>query len=373
MNPSPFDNPSLFTRLLAPETGVPLRILTHRVAPVQQSFYFVNDGLSPDGRYLWFYCGFPPSGNMSAGRVLGVVDTHAGAVRCFPETQFCHASPWVEPETGRVYWASGASIWRRGPGVEDKVELVNALPSTVIGGRPVSYLSTHLTQSSDKKRFFVDGKIGNQYVFGTLPLDGGPWQEWHRFDRCHNHAILSPVDPDLVLFAQENHTDAQTGITIPITNRLWILRRGEVPRPILREPRAVTHEWWDPDGTHVWCVTGRETWRVRLSDGEVEKIHFPRPCWHSHSSRDGQLIIGDSCEVFARGCPSTVQFMNRATGKVVKIVDNPGRADFAGQNYHIDPHPRFVGGDRWVTFTTTFRGEIDVALVAVDELLARTA
>jgi hypothetical protein len=32
------------------------------------------------------------------------------------------------------------------------------------------------------------------------------------------------------------------------------MKRGEEPRPILREPRFVSHEWWDPDGEHVWCV-----------------------------------------------------------------------------------------------------------------------
>ncbi|MBN8217470.1 MAG: hypothetical protein J0L75_12565 [Spirochaetes bacterium] len=369
MNPQRLVASGLYTRLSAPDTGIPLYLLAKRVAPSQQSFYFVNDGMSADGRFLWFYCGFPPSSD----RVLGVVDHEAGTVTCYPDTQFLHASPWVEPASGRVYWTSGPVLYRRGPLPQDRVERVNALPAELIGGRPVSHLSTHLTLSADGRNFFVDGKIGTQYVFGTLPLDGGPFTEWHRFDRCHNHAMMSPVDPDAVLFAQENHTDPQTGITIPITNRLWLLRRGEAPRPILREPRAVTHEWWDPAGEHVWCVTGKETWRVRLSDGEVEKIPFPRHCWHSHSSPDGRFLVGDSCEAFFRGCPSTVHFMDRSTGKTVKILDNPGRADHAGQHYHIDPHPRFTAGGRFVHFTTTIRGEVDVALVAVDDLLARTA
>lgn len=50
-----------FTRHRDPESGVESWILTDGVAPYQQAFYFVNDSFSGDGRYLWFYCGFPPS------------------------------------------------------------------------------------------------------------------------------------------------------------------------------------------------------------------------------------------------------------------------------------------------------------------------
>ena len=42
-----------------------------------------------------------------------------------------------------------------------------------------------------------------------------------------------------------------------------------------------------------------------IADGEVELIPFPRHCWHSHSSRDGRLIVGDSNNGFFRGCAST--------------------------------------------------------------------
>lgn len=41
-----------FTRWRDPASGVESLILTGRVAACQQSFYFVNDGFSADGRYL---------------------------------------------------------------------------------------------------------------------------------------------------------------------------------------------------------------------------------------------------------------------------------------------------------------------------------
>jgi hypothetical protein len=366
-------NSQLFTPIVQPESGVTIYVLSRKVAPVQEAFYFSNASMTPDERYLWFYCAFPPSGTAAQGRTLGVVDFATGAVRHFAETQFNHASPFVDPVNGVVTWGMGAGLWRRGPGVEDAVEFINAIPDERIGARPVQRIATHLTRSVDGRVFFVDAHIGMQYVFGTLPVDGGPFEEWYSFERNYNHAQINPTDPDEVLFAQENHGDPITGLTFKIENRLWIMRRGEKPRPILREPLWVTHEWWDPDGKHVWCVWGHETWKVRVSDGQVEKIPFPHHTWHSHSSRTGEYIIGDSNERFYRGCPSSVHFLNRKTGKLVKLVENPERLDHIGRSYHIDPHPRFNGNDQYVVFTTTIRGEIDLAVALVQDLIERTA
>jgi hypothetical protein len=362
----------LFTPWKNPVTGVTLYLLTRKVAPVQEAFYFVNNSLSADGRFLWFYCAFPPAGTAAQGRTLGVVDFERQQVHHYPETQFNHASPYVEPETGAVYWCGGASIWRRGPLPGDAVELVNSLPPDLIGMRPVERLATHLSRSCDGSRFFVDAAVGLQYVFGTLPVDGGDFEFWHRFDRNHNHAQFSPRDPDLALFAEENHPDPLTGLRFPITNRLWLIRKGQSPRPVMREPTRVTHEWWDADGQHAWCVQGHSAWRVDVASAEVEVIEWPSHCWHAHNSQASQYVVADSNEKFFRGCPSSVGFLNRQTGAFVKLVDNPGINSYAGKNYHIDPHPRFVGEDQYVVFTTTVRGEIDLAVARVEELVRLT-
>lgn len=361
----------LFTPFTHPESGVTVYLLTRKVAPVQEAFYFTNDS-SAAGRYLWFYCAFPPSGTAGQGRSLGVVDFERQEVRHFPETQFNDASPFVDPDTGEATWASGMSLWRRGPGQEDATVRVNSLPEELVGARPVRKLATHLSRSVDRKCFFIDAQIGLGYVFGTLPIDGGDFQFWHRFDRNFNHALFNPVEPDLVLFAQENHPDPLTGLTFPIIDRMWLMRKGQAPRPLFSQPTRVTHEWWDPDGQHAWCVWGNETWKTNIHTQEVEKIPFPQHCWHSHSSFNGDYIIGDSNTRFYRGCPSLVHFLNRRTGKLVKLVDNPERPDYIGRAYHIDPHPRFVFGDQYVVFTTTMRGEIDVALARVADLIERT-
>jgi hypothetical protein len=368
-----FNNRRLFTPFTHPESGVTFHILTRKVAPVQQGFYFVNDSMSADGRYLWFYCAFPPSGTAACGRTLGVVDFQTGEVRHYPETQFGEASPYVDATTGTIYWQHDRYVWKRGPHPDAPVELVNAIPDDLIGGRRVQRAATHLTVSADGKELFVDLGLEMQWLFGSLPLDGGDFQLWHRFDRLYDHAQFSPTDPDEVLFAEEIHADPITGLTLPITDRLWLLRRGEKPRKILTEPVWCSHEWWDPDGKHVWCVWGNETWKVRVADAKIEKIVLPHPCTHSHTSREGRLLVCDDfSQPWYRGARTKVHFLNRDSGREITLADNPAQDSHIGRHYHIDPHPRFCCNDQYVVFTTTVRGEVDVAIVPTAELVRAT-
>jgi hypothetical protein len=363
-----------FTPWTNPESGVTVYLLTHKVAPVQEAFYFVNDGMSRDGRYLWFYCAFPPSGSAAQGRTLGVVDFQEQEVRHFPETQFSSGSPFVDAASGEVYWCMGDTIWRRGPARREEVARVNSLPKDLVMNRTVSRLATHLSRSADGKAFFVDAAVGLQYIFGALPVDGGDFQFWHRFDRNHNHAQFNPHDPCLVLFAQENHPDPITGLRFGIEDRLWLIRQGETPRAIMPTPTRLTHEWWDSGGRHVWCIKGREgVWRVDIQNAGVEHIPWKGGTWHSHSSQDGMFLVGDANEQFYRGCPSTVNFLNRHTQRELRLASNPEMSGITGANYHIDPHPRLCCADRYVVFTTTVRGEVDLAIVPTRDLIDRTS
>ncbi len=358
----------LFTPVTNPDSGVTIYVLTHKVAPVQQDFYFVNDGMTGDGRFLWFYCAFPPS----PGRTLGLVDLESQVVRHFPETQFSDASPYVDPASGFVYWGAHATLWCRGPRESETVQPVNSLPADLIGQRIVHRLATHLSLSADGKEFFVDAALGLQWIFGSLPLDGGDFQVWQRFDRHYNHAQFSPTDPDLVLFAEENHPDPITGLSFPIVDRMWLIRRGQPARPAFSSPTRVTHEWWDADGKHVWCVWDNHSWRTDIASQQVEKIEWPQHCWHAHNSADGRYLVADSNEKFYRGCPSTVNFLNRLTGKHIQLVSNPEMPGLTGARYHTDPHPRFCCQDRLVVFTTTIRGQVDLALARTSDLVERT-
>jgi len=362
----------LFTPYTHPESGVTTYLLTHKVAPVQEAFYFVNNSVSADGRFLWFYCAFPPGGSAAHGRSLGHVDFETMEVRHFPETMF-QGGPMVDPDSHDVFWCSGDSVYRRGPLPRDEVRLVGSLPEEIIAGRSVNRIATHLTRSCDGKELFLDAGLGLQYVFGSMKIADGGYEFWHRFDRNHNHAQFSPTNPDQVLFAQENHPDPLTGLTFKITNRLWLLERGKAPRALLREPRWVSHEWWDAAGQHAWSVWANQAWKVDINTGAEEYVDWPNHCWHAHSTVDISYMVADSNDKFFRGCPSSVGFTNRKTGKYIRIMDNPGMFNQIGRSYHIDPHPRFVFNDQYIVFTATVRGEVDLAILPVDQLIEKTS
>ncbi|MDQ3657679.1 MAG: oligogalacturonate lyase family protein [Chloroflexota bacterium] len=366
-----------FTAWTDPQSGVTSYLLDQRVAPQQLTFYFVNSGMTDDGRYIWFYAAFPPAGNERDGRTLGVFDADTGATHHFPDSQFSSGSPMVDPTTGEVYWVSGLEIWKRSPDPDAEAVLVNSIPTELMRDRRPHRIATHLTMSADRRFVNIDGQVGREWFLGAAPLDGGQVEIWQRFDRNHNHAQFSPTDPDLMLIAQDWWHDVVTGEHAYYQDRLWLIRRGEEARPILPDDPSDrrTHEWWGADGRHVWYVDyDRGTERVDVATGERENI-WPGGTCHSYCDRSGRYLVGDiGTYSWARtGC--RVAFFNTETGREVDIVSVGCMPEPEGgrRRYHVDPHPRFCADDRYICYTTTIHGRADVAIVPVAELIALTS
>jgi hypothetical protein len=68
-----------------------------------------------------------------------------------------------------------------------------------------------------------------------------------------------------------------------------------------------------------------------------------------------------------------VIFFDSVTGKSVEIVNRGPLASHLTRCTHLHPHPQFCLGDRYVCHTTTVHDRVDVALVPVADLIARTA
>ncbi len=369
---NPAESP-LFTAWTDPVSGITSYLLRERVAPVMQSFYFTNSSLSDDGRWLWFYCAFPPGGSSDSGRTLGVADLAEGKVTHFPETQFRDASPWVDPATGEVYWCAGHGIYKRGPQPEDRTVFVNALPEAIHRHRGGKRLATHLTRSADGKELFVDAHLGREWVAGSMPLDGGDFVVWKRFDRCYNHAQFSPTDPDCALIAQDWWIDIADGERHEYANRMWILGRDGSLRPLMEAADTIGHEWWDPDGEHVWFVDYKQgTGRIHIRTLGSE-IVWPAGNVHSHASRCGRLLVGDigTYSWDRTGC--RVAFFDRRSGREFPIVSEMPLPPYPRPSYHLDPHPQFCAHDRFVVYTTTVLGRIDLALVHTADLIAHAS
>lgn len=375
------ENSKLFTRWKNPSNGIESLILTERVAPVQQSFYYTNRSITNDGRFVWFRCGFPPERGMHAVQVLGVADLEQDKVRVFHETQFSSGAPAVDPMTGEVYWGSNLDIWKRGPQPNDKPVKVNSFPRELAKGR-LDRLATHLTFSPDRKSLGIDARFiytdanwRQQFHIGDMPLDGSPFRLWQRIDgMCHDHALFSPTDNDVQMFAHEywqDHIHDKFDHDLPY-HRLWMIRRGEKAEPILRKPVSHSgHEWWDSDGKHIWYVHyGVAVKKVDLATRE-EKVMWPGALSHAYSDRTGKYLVADlMADPVVSDCH--VAFRNLETGREVEIVNRPPLARDVTQCVHLHPHPQFCLNDEYICYTTTVHDRVDVAFVRVDQLIGKT-
>lgn len=365
---------SLFQKWTDPLSGVVSYLLEPSIAPFQQSFYFVNPSLTDDGRYYWFYCAFPPAGSAGYGRSLAVADFRTGRIRHFAETQFLDASPLVDRKTGEIYWCNHLEIWKRSPIPNSPAKLVNRFPSHVAHHRHIACLATHLTFSADRSSLNIDAQIGREWYIGHAPLNGDPVVIWKKFDRMFHHTQFSPTDPDLQLIAQDYSVDPATGAQRDVEQRLWLLRRGEEPETIFPGggSNMQGHEWWSADGQRVWYI--------HYHHGvEYLDIHERKPVliWpsktvsHAHVDAAERYAVADYLPP-EKPEERRVAFLNRSTGREIDIVTHLPQTPAGQEKYHVHPHPQFCGQDRFICYTTTVRGRVDVAFTPVEALAEST-
>ncbi|MFA6962135.1 MAG: hypothetical protein WC205_15375 [Opitutaceae bacterium] len=386
------DDSLLFTPWCDPVSGITSYILKPKVAPFQQSFYYINQSLTREGRYYWFYCAYPPA----PGKTLAVVDLHKGEVHHFPETQFQEASPCVDEETGVAYWANDRGIWSIGPVPGGKPRLVNRFSPEFQGNRTIFRYATHLTFSADRTALAIDAEVGNDLYIGHAPLNGDPIVTWQKTILGFNHAQFSPVDNDLQMVAQDNYVDRSNWKLKFYENRLWFIRKGEVLQPFYPEKpegnyhavlhsghqladecRVVDdarnmhgHEWWGRDGRHIWYLhyeKGVE--RLALGSSRPELIWPHNLLSHAHSDLHERYLVAD---VVPPNDPVNrhVLFRNIGTGEVTPIVSHMPEVVGILQRYHVHPHPQFCLGDSLICYTTTVFGSVDVAFARVADLIA---
>jgi len=373
---------SLFTGWKNPSNGVESLILTERVAPVQQSFYYTHPSFSRDGRFLWFGCGFPPSGGRHAQQLLGVADLERGETRVYHETQYPLTRPWIDLDTGEAYWGNQLDFWKRGPLPFDSPVRVNSLPAEFVQDLRVTCLSTHPTFSADRHSLNIDLRAlkadGTPVsIIGDLPVDGGAFRLWQRTEGySYDHGLLSPVDPDLQLFSHEFWQDGER-LGIPFDgakpyHRIWLIRRGEKAAPLLREPVSHSgHEWWDASGSFVWYLHyGVGVKKVSLATRE-ETLVWPGNLSHAHASRDSRYLVADHMTDPANP-ECRVLFRDTVSGHEIEIVNRAPLGPRFTQCTHLHPHPQFCLDDRYICYTTTVYDRVDVALVRVADLIEKT-
>jgi len=296
-------------------------------------------------------------------------------MRVYHETQFDCESPLVDPANGDVYWTNQMDLWKRGPDPEARPQRVNHFPLDLTQGRWPDHIAVDLSFAANRKAVNLNIQVGgSQWLVGDMPLDGSAVRIWQSSESRDVHCQFSPTDPDLQLLVRDYWG------TRPLAqfdgnfryHRMYLLRRGCQPEPVLAEP--VTHhghEWWDPDGRNVWYVHyGVGVKKVNLQTRREENL-WPGHLAHAHADRSGRYLVTDMmASPYVPDCH--VVFRNVATGKEVEIVNHPPLAKELTQCGHLHPHPQFCGNDCYICYTTTVHNRVDLALVSTADLIERT-
>ncbi len=355
-----------------PESGVESFILTERVAPIQQTFYFTNRGISPDEKWLWFYCAFPPNRQ----RMLGVVslDPENPSIRLFPQAGFTSASPMVTPESDGAYFCMANSVHK--VGLDGATRTICTVPESYIGNRSYSRIATHLTVSADGKHLLLDGDLGNFWWVGMGDLESGEVKILKEFGNHHNHAAFSPIDPKLFVIPEDWWNDKMSGRHFSYDHRLWLMdvdqRRYEVVRPKeWDEGRTswASHEWWAPDGMLCWNDYERGTYECDPRTLEITHV-WRRPLCHAHCSSDRRWWVADQSPYKWKEKPVEILFYDRANEGQRHIVTAMPEPPVERSLYHLDPHPQFSPNDSYLSYTTMVRGQVDVAVTPLNALTA---
>lgn len=364
------------------ESGAIYYVLSTRVAALQTGFYFVPPSMDDSGRYLWFYCYFPPANY----RTLGVIDFTTDQVHHFPETLYLDASPTVDPLTGDVYYADGQAIYRRSPKPALPVEKICDLPKEFFEKKAGLIVPvTHLTFSPDRKQVFLDARTTKGCIAGALTLESGDFQVWTRPEYCRNHGQFNPVYPDLALMAEEFETDENGAYRSIRTDengvfmRLWTVKsNGEekVWAPLNLE--RATHEWWSADGRKIYYCKydsngNNGICAIDYFTGD-HRLAAPVRAWHGFSSVDDSLFLFDENDGFYRGCASRVGLYNTKTGKTIYFnsYNPPLNPPESPTQYHLDPHPRFNANEKYIVFTTVIDGKPELAVAKTADILPMT-
>lgn len=355
-----------------PSSGVLSFLLEPVVAPIQQSFYYVNPSLDTEESRLWFHCAWPPARQKTLAWIS--LDPEDATFHHFPQAQFDSAQPLIAPDGG-VWFGSGPSIYHMDP--QGKVERVFTLPAAYIRGRQLRQLATHLSLSADGKFLLLDGEIGNHWFAGTAELATGEFHLIQEFAARHNHGQFSPVDPEQFLIAHDQHADPTSGVFIHHTLRTWVMNtlgtRYECVNPNHRcyPFHGACHEWWSPDGWLCYLDYDQGTYEVNLQSGERNFV-WREPVCHAHCSADRRLWCADESPYKWKEKPCKVLFYDRVTDRRIEIqsaMPQPCGDFWAHRStYHIDPHQQFSPKDTWIVYTATPEGRPTVALCPVAAL-----
>ncbi|WP_409342520.1 TolB family protein [Paenibacillus sp. MBLB4367] len=194
------------------------------------------------------------------------------------------------------------------------------------------------------------------WVIGTVDTASGVIREAIRpmFAQPYpvaNHAMVNPVDPELVFYSHEGKTEH-------IPDRLWVIdmRTGETHNVFPqkkdesgRHVEYVGHEIWAFDGSGLYFVkyphSPDKPTGVYFTDKRGERHEFVNGdyrYWHVGISPDGRYAAADTQEPGI----SKIVLIDTVTKRSELLCELPCRGMHPGH-----PHPSFSPDSRKITFT----------------------
>ncbi len=372
-----FSKHPYFTPWTDPETQITSYLLTERVAPVQRGNYFIQPSLSAGGEWLWFLPMFPPSrGKFVAAARL---DPAEPEIKLFPHS-LGSANPLPTESGDAAYITIERGIYRQP--FDGEPEPIAELPDEIASEGYVFRIATGLTLSSDEKHFLMDARVGNRFWVCIADRHTGEVTPLESFADQHHHAYWSPHDPELFLVNRGHWLDPISGWKFSMQIRQWVMNtRRTRYEPVLPDlwfghNCMACHEWWTPDGKINWCDYNDGIYETDVSQRcrEAELI-WDQPSCHGMCDPTGRYYVADENPYHRTGDrPVRVWFWDRRTGKQIAIVSKmplPELHHSLWRPCHIDPHPHFSADGKYIIYTTTARGPVDVAITPVDEVLPK--
>ena len=362
-----------FTGYTDPVSGVRSYILTEKPAPCIQNFYFVNSGMAENSKYFWFYCAYPP-GAMHCLGVLGT-DAEKPFVRCFPAAQFERESPWVSPDGREAFYTYKENMYKIN--IEGSIEVFATLPEELVRGRTVFDMCTHITRSADEKYFLLDVNVGNEWAITLLDIKTREFKTLCRFGGKHNHVQFSYTNPKEFIVDEDWWFDPITGQRFSYHHRIWLMDteqscyRPVEPEKWFEHNSLVTHDFWSKDGYVCWVDHKLGAFEYHPEARKIQNV-WKRSLCHAHCNADRSLWCADESPYLWAEKPCKLLFYNRQTGREAEIYSAMPNATVSRGVYHSDPHPSFTPDGKFIAATTTVRGEMDVSLTPVEQLVEMT-
>ncbi len=234
------------------------------------------------------------------------------------------------------------------------------------------------------KREFIQTlfKAGLPNALYTIDIKTGRINEFYKRNVWFGHVQFSPTDPTRLSFCHEGPERK--------LDRIWLARVDGTGIRKIRERTVkgefVTHEFWNPDGKHIWfdlqfprqtgggAFRGVAAWargphfylaRNNIETGQEARYGLPeRACsWHYNVSPDGKLLCGggDGRDPF-RGNVGKWIYLFKPQGKEMEVER---LCNLAGHDYTFAPNVRFTPDGKWVVFQSKMHGRSQVYAVEV--------